>query len=405
MSDEPIVIVGAGHAAMALCASLAEAGQGQRVILVSDEHELPYQRPPLSKAFLKKADVAAQVLRDAAWFAAAGIELILGEAALSIHREARTVSLRSGRSLAYGQLVLATGTRARRMPGWPEAANVHVLRSAQDARALRDGLAASRSVTILGGGFIGLEVAATCAALGKPVTVLEAGPRLMGRAVSEALSAHALQVHRASGVQVQLQATVGEPEFSQDRLLRLAGQSGVHDVDLLLLAIGAEPNAELAEAAGLVCDKGIVVDAHMRTSDPQILALGDCAQFPLGPARLRLESIQNAQDQARVAAANLLGGSASYQPVPWFWSEQGGMRLQMVGLLGAGPAETFRREGAQPGAFSLFHYQQGLLRCVESVNAPADYMMARKLLEAGASPLGPQVADPGQPLRALMPSA
>jgi 3-phenylpropionate/trans-cinnamate dioxygenase ferredoxin reductase subunit len=405
MKDESIVIVGAGHAAMALCASLAEAGQGSRVILVSDEHELPYQRPPLSKAFLKNADVAAQVLRDAAWLAAAGIELILGEAAWSIDREARTVTLRSGRSLAYGQLVLATGTRARRMPGWPEAANVHVLRSAEDARALRDGLAASSSVTILGGGFIGLEVAATCAALGKPVTVLEAGPRLMGRAVSEALSAHALQVHRANGVQVQLQATVGEPEFSQARLLRLAGQNGVHDVDVLLLAIGAEPNAELAEAAGLDCDKGIVVDAQMRTSDPQILALGDCAQFPLGQTRLRLESIQNAQDQARVAASSLLGGSASYQPVPWFWSEQGGMRLQMVGLLGAGPAETFRREGAQPGAFSLFHYQQGLLRCVESVNAPADYMMARKLLEAGASPPGPQVADPGQPLRALMPSA
>jgi len=173
----------------------------------------------------------------------------------------------------------------------------------------------------------------------------------------------------------------------------------------LLLAIGAEPNAELAEAAGLDCDKGIVVDAQMRTSDPQILALGDCAQFPLGQTRLRLESIQNAQDQARVAASSLLGGSASYQPVPWFWSEQGGMRLQMVGLLGAGPAETFRRQGAQPGAFSLFHYQQGLLRCVESVNAPADYMMARKLLEAGASPPGPQVADPGQPLRALMPNA
>ena len=405
MNDEPIVIVGAGHAAMALSASLADAGQGQRVILVSDEHELPYQRPPLSKAFLKNADVAAQVLRDAAWFAATGIELILGEAALSINREARTVTLRSGRSLAYGQLVLATGTRARRMPGWPEAANVHVLRSAQDARALRDGLAASRSVTILGGGFIGLEVAATCAALGKPVMLLEAGPRLMGRAVSEALSAHALEVHRASGVQVHLQATVGEPEFSQDRLLRLASQSGVRDVDVLLLAVGALPNAELAQAAGLVCDNGIVVDAQMRTSDPQILALGDCAQFPLGSARLRLESIQNAQDQARVAVSSLLGGSASYQPVPWFWSEQGGMRLQMVGLFGAGPAETFRREGAQPGAFSLFHYQQGLLRCVESVNAPADYMMARKLLEAGASPSGPLVANPGQPLRALMPSA
>lgn len=406
MSPGNIVIVGAGHAALALCAALVDAGQGHRVQLVSDEDELAYQRPPLSKSFLKKADEPAQLLRDAAWFAAAGVELILGDAALSLLREARTVMLRSGRQLAYGQLVLATGTRARRMPGWPEAANVHVLRSAQDARALRQGLAACSGVTILGGGFIGLEVAATCAALGKPVTVREAGPRLMGRAVSEALSAHALQVHRASGVQVELQAAVGEPEFSQGRLVRLAASGGAQEVDLVLLAIGAEPNVELAEAAGLACANGIVVDERLRTSDAHIWAIGDCARFAWRQAGLRLESIQNAQDQGRLAAAALLGKPAQpYQPVPWFWSEQGGMRLQMVGLLEVGPLHTVRRQGAQPGSFSLFHYQQDVLRCVEAVNAPADFMVARKMLESGLSPDAHLVGDADRPLRSLLPAA
>ena len=403
MSAEPIVIVGAGHAAVQLCASLTEAGQGHRVHLVGQEPELPYQRPPLSKSFLKKADEPTQLLREADWLERAGVQLSLGQAVVAIDRQAKTIGLADGRSLSYGQLVLATGTRARTQSAWPvDATNVYVLRSAQDARALRLALASCSAVTVLGGGCIGLEVAATCAGLGKQVRVLEAGPRLMGRAVSAALSDHVLQAHRTAGMSIELQASA-RPEFHADRLTHLTTAAGRHAVDLLLLAIGAQPEYELAQAAGLNCDDGIIVDAQLRTSDPDVLAIGDCARFPWGQAHLRLESIQNAQDQARCAASTLLNGSAaSYRPVPWFWSEQGRLRLQMVGLLDSVPAQTFRREGAQPGALSLFHYQQGALRCVESVNAPADYIVARKWLEAGLSPPPDRLQDPSTPLRSIL---
>ena len=401
MSAEPIVIVGGGHAAVQLCASLIEAGQGHRVHLISAEQELPYQRPPLSKAFLKKADEPTQLLREASWFERGGVALSLGQAVRAIDRQAKTIELADGRWLSYGQLVLATGTRARTLSGWA-ASNVLVLRSAQDARTLRQALSSCASVTVLGGGFIGLEVAATCASLGKPVRVLEAGPRLMGRAVSPALSEHVLQAHRAAGLGIELLSSP-RPEFHGGRLTHLSTESGRHEVDLMLLAIGAQPECELAQAAGLHCDDGIVVDAHLRTSDRHILAIGDCARFPWGEAHLRLESIQNAQDQARLAAVNLLDGSdAAYRPMPWFWSEQGGLRLQMVGLLDSTPVETVTRQGAQPGAMSLFHYQQGALRCVESVNAPADYMLARKWLEAGLSPAPDRLKDLGTPLRAVL---
>lgn len=406
MNAGRIVIVGAGHAGLALCAALVDAGQGHRVQLIGEEQELAYQRPPLSKSFLKHADEPVQWLREPAWFAQAGIDTVLGESVDAIDRQARTLRLRTGRTLPYDQLVLATGTRARTLPGWPQADNVHVLRSAGDARALRDGLTRCAAVTVLGGGFIGLEVAATCAALGKRVTVLEAGPRLMGRVASPALSLHVQQHHEAAGIEVAFQAQVIEPVVEASRVQALVTAAGQRPVDLLLVAIGALPNVEIAQAAGLTCDNGILVDTCMRTSDPHILAVGDCTRFPFGTADLRLESIQNAQDQARVAAAQLLGGSLSYQPVPWFWSEQGGLRLQMVGVLpDDGPLDTVRREGAKPGAFSLFHYQQGGLRCVESVNAAADHMMARKLMEAGISPPAAAVADPAQPLRAWLAAA
>jgi 3-phenylpropionate/trans-cinnamate dioxygenase ferredoxin reductase subunit len=403
VSDESIVIVGAGHAGVQLCASLIEAGQGHRVHLLSAEQELPYHRPPLSKSFLKQAKEPTQLLREAAWFERAGVQLSLGQMVVAIDRQAKTVTLRHGGSVSYGQLVLATGTRARIPPAWSlEATNVHVLRTARDARVLRQALQACSAVTILGGGFIGLEVAATCASLGKQVRVLEAGSRLMGRAVSPALSDHVVRAHRAAGIDIELQASA-RPQFHGDRLVRLTTDFGQHDVDLLLVAVGAQPESDLAQAAGLRCDDGIVVDAQLRTSDPHILAIGDGARFPWGQAHLRLESIQNAQDQARLAASTLLGGPAAlYRPMPWFWSEQGALRLQMVGLLESGPVETYRREGAQPGALSLFHYQQGILRCAESVNAPADYLVARKWLEAGLSPPLDRLTDLAIPLRAIL---
>ena len=295
-TPSPIVIVGGGHAGAQLCASLADAGLGPQVHLVCAEALLPYQRPPLSKAFLKSPTEALQHHRAAAWYAEAGITVHLGDAASAIDRAAKTLRLASGATLPYGTLVLATGTRARRLPQLPAGlANVAVLRNAADAEALRARLGSARALTVLGGGFIGLEVAATAQALGLAVQVVEVAPRLLGRSVSPELAAHVLATHRAAGVTVELGAQVGGFEHDRERLQALTVNGQRQPVDLLLLGIGAEPETALAEAAGLACDNGVLVDAAMRSSDPAILAVGDCTRFPLaaawGPAgsRLRLE--------------------------------------------------------------------------------------------------------------------
>jgi 3-phenylpropionate/trans-cinnamate dioxygenase ferredoxin reductase subunit len=321
------------------------------------------------------------------------------------------LSLRSGATLPYGQLVLATGTRARRLPGLPASlSNVVVLRSAADAQHLRGLLAGCEHLTVLGGGFIGLEVAATARAAGKAVTVLEAAPRLLARSVSPELSSHVLQTHRDSGVDLRLGVAVGDFELAADRLVALHVDGRREPVELLLLGIGAVPEQALAQAAGLDCgdapDQGIAVDANQRTSDPAILAVGDCTRFTehRSGARLRLESVQNATDQARSAAATLLGRDEPYRALPWFWSEQGSLRLQMAGLMPA-PAATVtrhRRPGATPASFSILHYEGATLVCVESVNAPLDHLAARKLLEAGTSPDAAVACDPAVALKNLL---
>ena len=243
----PIVIVGGGHAAAQLCSSLAEAGLGPRVHLVCAEAELPYQRPPLSKAYLKNPAEPLQPMRADAWFATAGITVHRNDPALAINRAAQTVRLQSGTELAYGQLVLATGARARRLPQLPAGmANIAVLRNATDATALRTQLASAASLTVLGGGFIGLEVAASARAMGLTVRVVEAAPRLLARSVSAELSAHVLATHRAAGTVVDLGAQVGAAEFDAERLLSLQVNGERCGVDLLLLGVGAEPDTALA---------------------------------------------------------------------------------------------------------------------------------------------------------------
>ena len=404
ITSEPIVVIGGGHAAAALCAALADAGQGVRVQLVCAEAVLPYQRPPLSKAYLKSPDEATQAHRAEAWYAAAGIQVHLADPAVAIDREARLVTLASGQTLHYGKLVLATGTRARRLAALPAPlSNVAVLRDAADAQALRSQLTAGRHLTVLGGGFIGLEVAATAQALGLVVEVLEAAPRLLARSVSPELSAHVLATHLAAGLAIRLGVKVDGFELDGARLASLQVDGRRQPVDLLLMGIGAEPETTLAEAAGLAVNNGILVDAQMVTSDPSILAIGDCCRFPEARSgqALRLESVQNANDQARCAAAQLLGKPLPYTALPWFWSEQGVMRLQMAGLM---PAEgvRHRRPGANPGSFSLFHYLGEQLVCVESVNAPMDHMMSRKILEAGKHPSPSQVTDPAVALKTLV---
>ena len=408
----PIVIIGGGHAAAPLCAALAEAGLGPRVHLVCAEPQLPYQRPPLSKAYLKNPAEVLEAHRAEAWYAQAGITLHAGDPATAIERAAHTVTLRSGAVLPYGQLVLATGTRARRLPQLPDhLANVAVLRDAGDAARLRGLLAGAKALTVLGGGFIGLEVAATARAQGLDVRVGEVAPRLLGRSVSAELAAHVLATHRASGISVDLGAQLGAFEHDGQRLQAITVDGQRLPVDLLLLGIGAEPEDTLARVAGLQCDNGIVVDAALRTSDAAILAIGDVARFPVstqwapGGGMLRLESVQNATDQARAAALTLQGQSPVYGALPWFWSEQGAMRLQMAGLMpapdGAG-VHRHRRPGASDGSFSILHYGGEQLLCVESVNAPMDHVMSRKLMEAGRNPPPAVACDPAVALKSLL---
>ncbi len=404
-ADSPaIVIVGGGHAAAQLCGGLAAAGLAAQVHLVCAEPELPYQRPPLSKSYLENPAEGLLAHRESRWYADAGITLHLGDPALSIDRDRRSVQLRSGIELAYGQLVLATGARPRRLPHLPpDLDNVFELRSAADATRLRAALAAAARVTVLGGGFIGLEIAAGGRTLGKAVTVLESAPRLLLRSVSPELAEHVLQTHRAAGTEIRLGVAVGDFETEGRRLRSLSVEGVTHAVELLVLGIGAIPEHALASAAGLACENGIVVDEHMRSSDPAILAIGDCSFFPEPSSgrRLRLESVQNANDQARAALATLLGTPQPYRALPWFWSEQGGLRLQMAGLLPP-EATSHRRAGATPASFSLLHYVGDRLACVESANAPLDHIHARKLLQAGRSPAPALACDPTVGLKNLL---
>lgn len=395
-----VVIIGGGHAAAQLCASLAEAKYAGSVTLVSDEAHLPYHRPPLSKTFIKDPAAVAQLLRPEAMYRDAGIACVLGDGAVAIDRAQRQVVLASGRTLPYDTLVLATGTRPRRLPELPSTlSNVAYLRNATDAERLREALLAAPSVTVLGGGFIGLEVAATACQLGKAVTVFELAPRLLARSVSPEAAEQVAASLREAGVSLRLQAAVERFEVEQDRLVAVWADGQRHAVDLLVAGIGAVPETALAEAAGLACDNGIVVDAHMQTSDPAIYAVGDCTSFPrAGQGRLRLESVQNANDQACTVASVLLGQPAPYVALPWFWSDQGGLRLQIAGLAPA-EAERVRRPGAKPGSFSILHFVGEQLVCVESLNAPLDHMAARKLLEQGVAVPRQALLDPAIPLK------
>lgn len=403
MKRAPVVVVGGGHAAAQLCGHLAAAGAADGVVLVCAETIPPYQRPPLSKSFLQSAQETPQWHRDAQWYAEHGVELLLGRQATAVDRARRELELDDGRSIAFERLVLATGARSRAFaPLDSPLRNVHALRSAADAAALRDCLLgdAPGRLSVLGGGFVGLEVASSARKLGWQVDVYEAAPRLLPRSTSPGLARHLLERHEAQGTSVHLGCRIDAFDVDGDRLraLRVAGRDV--DVQHLLLAVGAVPETALAQRAGLRVDNGIVVDARLTTSDPSILAIGDCSSFELDGSLVRLEAVANANDQARVAADVLLGRPGGYRAQPWFWTEQGGVRVQIAGLWRDG-LHAHERRGAAAGSFSLFHYAGQRLQCVESVNAPADHMAARKLLQQETSPPPSQVVDAAVPLRSL----
>ncbi|APW40039.1 hypothetical protein RD110_24895 [Rhodoferax koreense] len=387
-----IVIVGGGHAAAQLCASLVDGQFSGQMTLVSSEAHVPYHRPPLSKALVKDEVAVLPALRAAAFYEEAGITLRLSTTVTAIDRAAKTLALQDANGkpledLAYDHLVLATGAGPRLLPGVPLGApGVFYLRTFDDALALRAALPAVQRALVLGGGFIGLELAATLHGLGKQVTVLEAAPRLLARTLSPEMATHLLQAHRDNGLDLRLSQSVQEVlwdarENGRFIGVQLPGETLLADV--LLVGIGAEPSTALAVAAGLTCDDGVVVDTALVTSDPAISAIGDCASFhyALWQQPVRLESVQNANEQARAVAARLCGQPArAYASMPWFWSDQGDLRLQVTGLWRP-EYQSSRQPGTKPGSLSVLHSENGELRAIESLNSPVDHMAARKVLQ------------------------
>ena len=405
MNQPNVVIVGGGHAAAQLCGSLVEKKFQGKVTLICEEGLLPYQRPPLSKAFIKSPEEQAAPIRAQSWFEQSQIEVLLNTKVQSIDRENNRVCLSNGDFLPYDTLVLATGTRARSLP-WlaAELTNVHSLRTVDDAFRIREAVSTCNEVTIIGAGFIGLELAATSNVLGKKVRVLELAPRILGRSLSKEFADHVLQKHLESGIRIDLNAQLGEATFDNDRITSLMINGVKTPIEELIVAIGAIPEETLAKEAGLQCSNGILVDELMRTSVSNVLAIGDCTSFVMRGLenRLRLESVQNALDQAKIAASTIVGEENRYHPFPWFWSEQGGMRLQMAGLLPTSVTDTIRKPGATDEAFSLFHFVDDQLVCVESVNSPMDHMNAKKFLEKGISPSKDLIRDNIFQLKSLL---
>jgi 3-phenylpropionate/trans-cinnamate dioxygenase ferredoxin reductase component len=380
----PVIIIGAGHAGVQAAAALREAKYDGAVVLVSDERHVPYQRPPLSKAYLKGSlSRESLVLRGSSFYSDQRIETVFGDKVTKIDRAARRVRFASGRTLSYEHLILATGARARQAPFEGAAlAGVVTLRNLDDADLLKQRLATARDVVVIGAGFIGLEFAATAVAAGKRVTVVEAAPRVMGRAVSTPVSDFFADAHRTFGIDLRLATGVAKIEGAAGRVCAVRLADGAFlPADLVLLGIGVTAEDQLARDCGLECDNGVVVDAQMRTSDSQISAIGDCCSHPniWHGGDLRLESVQNATDQARTVARRLAGRLESYLALPWFWSDQGDLKLQIAGLLG--DADTFVLRGnPKVRAFSVFGFAGGKLRCVESINRGGDHMAARRLI-------------------------
>jgi 3-phenylpropionate/trans-cinnamate dioxygenase ferredoxin reductase subunit len=405
MTQGTVLIAGAGHAGFQLAASLRQLGYGGRVCLINDEPHLPYQRPPLSKAYLKgEGRPDSLMFRPDKFYHDQNIELI-GDRAVSIDRNARKLMLASGAAMEYGHLVLATGAR-NRLLDIPNAnlADVRYLRILDESEALRQRIASARHVVVIGAGFIGLEFAATARAKGLEVDVIELGTRVMARAVTAEISDYFQERHTAAGIRIHLGVQATSIESDGTNVTGVSLSDGRHvPADLVVVGVGVLPNVELAAAAGLPVAAGIIVDAQLLTSDPAISAIGDCALFasPRFGGSLRLESVQNATDHARCVAARLTGDAKSYDGRPWFWSDQGDDKLQIAGLTTGYDRVVVRGDRAQR-SFSAFCYRAGELVGVESVNRAADHVFGRKILGLDRSITPEQAEDLSFDLKAAV---
>jgi 3-phenylpropionate/trans-cinnamate dioxygenase ferredoxin reductase subunit len=400
MDVERVVIVGAGHAGGQIAAGLRIGGYTGEIALIGEEFHPPYHRPPLSKAYLAgKVAIGQVLLRPVEFYVKHTIDLRLGARAVAIDRAKGCIALSTGETLPYSLLALATGARVRTLP-IPGATDPHVfyLRTLADVDHIRLALTGAARIVIIGAGFIGLETASVLSTLGLTVTVVEIQDRLMPRVVSPTVSAFYRELHDKRGVAVVTNTGV---TAIVDRAVQLTN-GGSLPANAVIIGIGVVPNVELAQAAGLTCDNGIVVDNCARTQDPRIVAAGDCTQHPntLLGRPLRLESIHNAVEQAATAARTILGTPRPYAQVPWFWSDQYDFKLQMVGISTGYDSEVVRGTIAD-GKFSVFYYREGKLVAIDSVNRSRDHMQGRRLLGAALSPTPAQAADAAFDLKTI----
>jgi 3-phenylpropionate/trans-cinnamate dioxygenase ferredoxin reductase component len=405
MTHGTVLIVGAGHAGFQVAASLRQQGYGERICLINDEAHLPYQRPPLSKAYLKgEGRPDSLMFRPDKFYREQNIELISDRAAF-IDRAARRLLLASGSFLDYGHLVLATGAR-NRLLDLPNAnlGDVRYLRILDESETLRQRIGSAKGVVVIGAGFIGLEFAATARARGIEVDVIELGTRVMARAVTAEISEYFQARHTAAGIRIHLGVQATSIEGNGGNVAGVSLNDGRHlPADLVVVGVGVLPNVELAAESGLPVAAGIIVNEQLLTADPNISAIGDCALFasPRFGGSLRLESVQNATDHARCVAARLTGNAKTYDGLPWFWSDQGDDKLQIAGLT-TGYDRVVERGDREARSFSAFCYKSGQLVGIESVNRAADHVFGRKILGLNRSIEPEQAADLSFDLKAAL---
>jgi 3-phenylpropionate/trans-cinnamate dioxygenase ferredoxin reductase subunit len=405
MAEHPasVVIVGAGQAGASLAARLRAEGYDGPVTLIGEEPDPPYQRPPLSKKYLL-GELSAErlLLKPRSFYEEQGIKLRTGARVAGIDRDAREVLLGEER-LPYGALALTTGAVPRRLPAamGGDLGGVHVIRTRADVDRMAPELAEARRVLIVGGGYIGLEAAAVSATQGRETVLLEAAERILGRVASAETAAFLRALHAERGVDIREGTALERLEGADGRVSAARLATGERlEADLAIVGIGIAPDTALADAAGLAIENGIRADARCRTSDPAILAAGDCASFPFRGGRIRLESVQNAIDQGEHAARAILGSEAPYAPQPWFWSDQYDARLQIAGL-NLGYTRVVERAGSRPGGRSFWYFRDGEFLAVDAISDPKAYMQGKRWLAEGRAPDPARLGDASVPLAEL----
>jgi 3-phenylpropionate/trans-cinnamate dioxygenase ferredoxin reductase component len=402
------IIIGASHAAAQLAPALRQQGWDGSILMISNEYCLPYHRPPLSKDFLADEKTSEQILiRPAAVYNKFDIDITMGVTAEAINRTKKQLLLKDGAVLDYDKLVLTTGARVRKLDiSGPNLDGVFYLRDLNDAQQIKKFTGVDKRALIIGGGYIGLETAAALRKLGMEVTVLEAQPRILQRVTAPEVAEFYTRIHKEEGVEIV--TGVQAVSISGDTQVKLVQcQNGTeYEADIVIIGVGVIPNTELAEHAGLRTDNGIVVDKYARTSDEDILAAGDCTSHynPIYKRHLRLESVQNALDQASVVANTICGNLNPYSALPWFWSDQYDLKLQIAGLSHGYSDVVMRGDIKRNRNFAAFYMHQGKLLAVDTVNRPQEFMIGKRLILQGNQVERAQLEDESMPLKTLLTS-